>query len=492
MSDTNEALIKRAQDKYLGCNQIITDANDALELLRIDAELEAAKLTWEKDILTDQFRFDNNQVSGFQKIDDLLYLAQIAAAQGVDMGKPIPVAAGIDIGGTNIRVRFYPITDGSIRSHPVEIETGIVIKIQPRTELGFSNHVKQMEDIFQRIKNLADIWGLNVEAIGIGEVGRTGLDGLVKKGTAPQLSKDGDSFDGKNLKKTYNEGKNKAGLQTADLADGNDAKAMLSNILAYMRKKGARFDTNSFGEDGTQHTLSSQLCFGHPVHYFGFGTGLGHDVQYCHHDGTTQSVADGHASKIALTLDAEDAAFLEAVRVRVGAPVFDEVFYIKDGKVRAEDMMRGPAMALMAGVDHRAQKIDIDHIGNAEHRKVVEIAGKYAARLIKELVTGKQQEIDRTQEWRVEDKEYVAQYSRVFMFGGGLGMCPVGDVIFKSASDELKRLAEAEQDATLGQRLRNVMLARVQGVPTEATYAAASLTAGEVAKAVPVAEVAAA
>jgi hypothetical protein len=365
---------------------------------------------------------------------------------------------GIDIGGGHISAALYKTNeDGS-----TDKKDTWNINIPPQK--GLDNHVNQIAKIISQAEKETKNQNGILCGIGIGSPGRFTKDGIIKPGTNTNLGNTPDEFDEINLKEKYKEALDKdKNLANLPLYVRNDGDVMLLGIIDSITPLSNKEFKKSF-------TVSKKEFFQKPqIGSLTIGTGVGNAFYRFN-----RFVTDGHASKILLTVDDKDLnLFFKAIEIIENKTKKQEVFFKKitcapdidndkiayDTSIRVEDLFRGPMINALAGVEHGK---NIAH-NNPDHQKALKFAGKYMARLIQKIKTGKSEDINKENEWTDREKNQAAATS-AYVIGGGVGCSDtLGPKIIEYAYDELKNLEIT--NITLIQNKHNNV----------ATYAAAKL-----------------
>lgn len=412
-------------------------------------------------------------------------------------------ALGMDIGGQGVRADLFELKDGKIVGNPIDIrpesmknEKG---KVEPKK--GRVAFTQQIAEVIETGYDLVSDEGHKLTAIGIGMPGRFDPKGTIKTGSAsnlddPTLPK-GKGMDGFQPQLAIAAALKAKNIE-ADLVVRNDGDAMLTGILKQLKQpldeqrayesdkkeKGEAFAKTDDGHEMKPGELTGQTAL------FGLGTGLGHAIVEDPLADALKFVTDGHASKLAIKVDAEDvSALMRADRfLEDHKKVSNRIAYKtnEQGEIiaQAEHLFNDPTVKALAGVlDGKHMKAD----ENEEHRKALEFAGKYVARTIAAIASGKNSDMQRENEWSEKDR-YNASKTRNYIFAGGLGSSDDGQRIIKFAREELDRLAdkaesagtlcpkttENQPDRPLAHHLRNIELIQYRG-PEVACHAAATM-----------------
>lgn len=324
---------------------------------------------------------------------------------------------GIDIGGTTIKYRLFEYNDGALIP-----AAGYEEDKKRDTERGLERHTTQIASIISEVAGDIESRGGRLASVGIGSPGRFRDDGTIKPGTNPNLENpDLKDFDNVNLRSAY---AYKLPVNLKYLATDanslvvrNDGDAALLGITSMIKKgtvKGLTDQHNaSFGFEDTK---------GNHVAYIGIGTGIGHAIMYVDHNGTTQFKTDGHASKLWVDVTAEDLEKVVRAKDSWNAmhPKPDDKIDIvvdrSNNRVRAEDLLRFPIICGMAEVADGKELKD----NNPKHADAIRFSGKYMARLIDIIRSGKSEDVNGAEQgWNAADKQQAARSSD-YIIGGGI------------------------------------------------------------------------
>lgn len=370
---------------------------------------------------------------------------------------------GIDIGGGHISAALYR----SDENRSIDKKNEWNINIVP--EKGLDNHINQIVDIISQAEQKAKNQDGILCGVGIASPGRFTKDGKIKSGTNTNLGNTPDEFDNIHLKEKYKEALGSyENLANLPLSVRNDGDVMLLGIIDSMTSLSNKEFKKSF-------PVSKKEFFQKPqIGSLTIGTGVGNAFYRFH-----RFVTDGHASKILLEIDDVDLnLFFKTIEIIENKTKKQEVFFKKitctpdidqpdidhnkityDTSIRVEDLFRGPIINALANVEHGK---DIDP-NNTNHQKALEFAGKYIARLIQKIKTGKSEDINKENGWTDIEKNQAAKTS-AYVIGGGVGCSEtLGPKIIEYTYKELKDL-----------EINNITLIQDKSKNT-ATYAAAKL-----------------
>ncbi|XVN42612.1 MAG: hypothetical protein RCG15_08555 [Candidatus Rickettsia vulgarisii] len=114
--------------------------------------------------------------------------------------------------------------------------------------------------------------------------------------------------------------------------------------------------------------------------------GIGHTIAKIGTDGELKFITDGHASKLCIQVDSEDLPLLKVTKQRMEQiSGKEEIVMLDNNKVRAEDLFRGPVINALANVNN-GQDINLKL---ESHNQALRLAGKYMARTIALIKSGK-------------------------------------------------------------------------------------------------------
>lgn len=379
------------------------------------------------------------------------------------------IIAGVDVGGQSIKVRYFELGENDELK-----QIGDEVVHKPSV-LGASRHALQMATIIEDADYFARKQGARLVSVGIATPGRFDKNGIVKPGTNPNLSLPDDSFDGAHPLRLYRQAllarqskyeaqdakKNiQRVLDSVPLVVANDGNAMLAGMLAHMLSGDPKYLCSD--QDGG--AITPATLNGRRVGMFGIGTGIGHAIADVR-DGNFNFVTDGHASKLWVEVDEQDRPML--TKAKAFNPELEIIEQGSYARVRAEDLFRDPVINAMAGVTSgKAMKADpSDRSYNHDHAAALQFAGKYMARTIAVIESGKGEDLVKANEWSPEDKEAASKTS-MYLIGGGVGRTADGGRIVEAAKKELRALG-----------IHDIKLVRV-GFDNPAPNAAAEMALG--------------
>lgn len=338
----------------------------------------------------------------------------------------LSVILGLDVGGQSIKAALYPLQEEDLS------QTAIWEERFP-TAKGVAAHALQIAQLIEQGQQAAQIKNAQLVGSGIGTPGRFGENGLIKPGTNPNVGTQVHEFDGVCLRSHYQQELQKfPSVKALPFEVQNDGNAMLAGMIhAVQHAREGQF-CDHLGE-----SLLLQSLAGKTVGLIGLGTGLGHAI--AQFDTTGQHyhfVTDGHASKLRIPVDAADIShFLKAGEVLSTQTGRKEIIVFPDGSVRAEDLCRSPMVNALADVECGTHiNIESSH----RHMKAIELAGKYIGRIMAVVHSGENEDIEPENGWSAEEKQQAAQTS-IYLFGGGLGVSPLGVELMEYAQQELDK-----------------------------------------------------
>ena len=329
---------------------------------------------------------------------------------------------GIDIGGSKIDARLFAVTGDLLDAAPAWQQV-------QETQQGKAAHARQVAALIEQASLQAQKAGGALQSAGIASPGRFDRQGAIKPGTNSNMGLKPSEFDGVVLKSLYLT----ALGRVMPLYVANDAQVMLAGMLERL-----------LPSDVGAYLLGRQVAL------LGVGTGLGHAIARVDDAGEYHFITDGHASKLCMPVDDDDRLALHSVQHEA------DVVICPDGSVRAEDLMRGPVMAALAGVEDSRQM----DMATPRHAAVVCFAGTYMGRLIAMIASGQSKDTVPANGWNQQDKDEAA-LTQLYLIGGGLGASPLGERMVMYAKAELSRLA-----------LPNIELWHVSGEDSTARAAA--------------------
>ncbi len=340
---------------------------------------------------------------------------------------------GIDIGGTSVKPQLFEVKDGCIAD-----KSCWTLERAPRTAKGIKPHTKQITSLIKIANKRAKEMNGKLIGVGIGSPGRFNEDGTIKPRTNSNLSQLPGEFDNVNLKQLYVDALAKCSdeeLVKIPLSVRNDGDIMLVGMIDAV--------TSEIIRDGSLSDQNGNKIFkkdfaGKYVAFFGLGTGVGHAIAKFDEELNYTFVTDGHASKLHVNVDERDWNLIEALgRARNKQGEEPRILTFPDKSVRAEDLICSPSVNALAKIEDENTISVVTH----EHKCTLQFAGKYMARLIKIIASGKNEDIDPQNGWSDEYKKEAAKTS-IYFIGGGLGSSPMGKHLIDNTKEELAELNE--------------------------------------------------
>jgi len=291
----------------------------------------------------------------------------------------------------------------------------------------------------QHVENIGGI----LCGVGIASPGRFDQNGIIKPGTSTNIGNTPNEFDNINLKEEFEKILHEKYKSKLPIYVRNDGDVMLLGMA------------NSIEKEESKQLLGQ-------IGSLTIGTGVG-NAFIKKENNEWKFISDGHASRLLIEIEDSDIELLlkakEWIEEISGKK---EVFAFDDGKVRFEDLCRGPIINALAEVDHGSE-IDLH---NKKHQNAIKFVAKYMAKTIKAIKDGtskdisirndwpehgipsdklKKSEIKRLSElqyggWSEEDKKELMNTSE-YIIGGGVGCSKIlGAEIVKQLKAELYEL----------------------------------------------------
>jgi len=343
------------------------------------------------------------------------------------LNEGIRYVAGIDIGGTSITAQYFPVKNGMISKEAVGSITQATVR-------GVEGHVSQMKAIIEEVNNRVAQTGGELVGIGIASPGRFNAEGNIKPGSNPNMGLNNiNEFDGVNLGEEYRAALAGSPAATASIIVQNDANGMLSGMISFIAdNKDRDLLKDQHGKEITKAGL-----YGKTVGLFGIGTGVGNSFVKFSAKGTPEFVTDGHVPKLVINVDPEDIPLLEqSDRELIKRGQKGHIIRLPGNRAGAEGLFSASAIMAMSGIESGR---DID-MANPVHQRAVQFAGKYMARTIAVVKSGKSEDVVPENGWTAADKKAAAKAS-VYLIGGGIGSSnDVGPELIKYTQQELAKL----------------------------------------------------
>jgi len=330
---------------------------------------------------------------------------------------------GIDIGGTGICAQLFRVGEGDGK---LQITPCWKIDPSPETQRGKQNHAQQIAEMIAIAAQEAHRQNTTLKAAGIGSPGRFDSECRIKPRTNFNIAREDkpSEMDGVQLEALYRDAlvEIAPNLQHLPMVVENDGTAMLAGMLQFI-------------QDGLCSTVRVNDIAGRSVALMGLGTGIGHAIAKVDESGNYRFVTDGHASKLWLELDPEDAKIY-----RDAEPILNRNGYkylwekrSTDARIfiRAEDVCRSPVVNAL--IESLTGHTDPTQVG--DDHPAFAIAGKYMGRLIAEIRTGRKRDTEPYNGWSAKEKE-LAEQTTTYLLGGGLGRTR-GKVLITHAQEAL-------------------------------------------------------
>ena len=316
---------------------------------------------------------------------------------------------GIDIGGTSIKWAVYSQRGDSLSQKPLEGLEGRIPTREEHAPFSLNKHVQDVAGLIAEAATQAEAQGYSIGSVGIASPGKfidNGHGGKkIERGSSPNM---GAEFDEVNLQEKIIQAL-KAKGRDIPLEVINDAAAQHKGILDAMLSREGK-----------------TALMGKTVGYIGAGTGLGGAFATVDKKGNTTLITDGHLSDVKLS--PEDIRILEGVNKIISAVADDRAkagedldpsdrpFFIRDGRVRADDILSSTAIKRLTGLDAKA----LDHPSARDsYAGRLNVLVHAAGNLIKQVQDGDITKMHDYQNWPEADVQ-AAQKTGVYIMAGGL------------------------------------------------------------------------